>query len=326
MSSPNVTQRVRRQSSEPWQCDVVFTSHIPSLTEDAMTRYLPVASMAHLPSGGLACVLVACRVEDVQLLRRFMKVELRVASSLWSDVVETWVRTTLTVSVARAFTDAAVTGLPPKDGSEVEIVAYYAKGVEETMESFAKYLGVSASVHFEYLAGVRRVQEGAERRANREAARRAAKEAEDAKKWWNRLFDWLLPKAPSDRTLPLPPLVMVQKDTWAESAETFQSTVLAACEQPMGSLLRRVTIRDPAVAHYLLGKEGVAAGDSATMMHDRDKLMQVTRVHSGVHATKSVIFDVARLAELDDDMDVPSAGHAVAKPSLYEARFTPSKK
>lgn len=307
MTKPVVTVRSRPGG---WVCRVDFVAHVADLSENQMAQYLPVDHMAHLPGGSLACVTVSCRVLPRE--GQTILAELRVASSNWSAECETWARNTFTRTVESAFVALANAGIAPVEGSEVEIVAYYAKGVEETVEMFAQYLGVMVSVRQEFYAGVRRADE----REQRAAVRRAAREVEEAQRWWNRLKSLFFPPVPQTPSLPRSRVLPV--DLWEEKAELFSSTFLGVCENGMGSLLRRVTIRDPAIAAHLQLHEGVVYGESKTMAVDRGEKPMVTRVHSGVFR-RSPIFD-------DDDevsdVDAPSPRGL----GLYETRFTPKNK
>ena len=181
MTQPLIIRRVRGAHPPEWTCRAEFAAHIVDLSDVKLAEYLPVDLMARLPGGGIACVIVSCKVAPLNAKQ--IPVQVRIASNHWSSECSVWVRSTLLLEVERAFVALANASMPPVEGSEVEVVAYYAKGVEETVEMFAKYLGVMITVRHEFHAGTRR----ADVIAAKEAARQADQEAKDASWWWNRL-------------------------------------------------------------------------------------------------------------------------------------------
>lgn len=357
MSEPRIEVRARpafaaaTPAAAGWKCTAHFMGCIAQPSEGTMSRYLPVELMAHLPdNGGLACVLVACRVEDISVPGKAMRVGVRIASPIWHDELESWVENTLLQSLERSFIAASkvevpadggraayAVDMPPTQGSELEVAAYFAKGVVESPEQFVKNLGVLVAVRCEYLAEIRRITEREAARAERlrvQRERKAVQEAEDAKKPWGRakarfkslatpfvrFGNWLFPpSAPVVKTI-APNAPVLPEDPWAARAELFSTAFLSACGQNMGSLLRRVTTYSPLVSAYL-AREGVMVGESATMVEHMRKVMQVTRVdtHTG---SGSAIFDVARDDGLEDELALPEA--RIEPPlSHHEVRFTP---
>lgn len=352
MSEPRIEERDRSAGAAAtpdtagWKCVVHFMGCIPQPSEETMACYLPAELMAHLPDdGGLACVLVACRVEDVDPAGKVMQVGARIAAPTWHDDLENWVENTLLESLERAFIAAAevvvaatddrpayTVEMPPTRGSELEVAAYFSKGMVETPEEFVKNLGVLVNMRFEYLAELRRVNEREAARAERlriQQERRLAKEAEEAKKPWGRVrmefkrfgagfWNWLLPVAPAENvTAPVPP-----KDPWAAHSELFIGAFVSACGQSMGSLLRRVTTYSPLVSAHL-AREGVMVGESPTMIERMRQVMQVTRMDTVSRAgASSAVFDIARADGLEDEAALPEAR---IEPPLgrHEVRFTP---
>lgn len=357
MSEPRIEVRTRlalataMPATAGWKCTAHFMGCIAQPSEETMSRYLPVERMAHLPEGGgLACVLVACRVEDVDLPGKAMRIGVRIASPIWHDELESWVESILLQSLERSFVAAAnvevqavgdnpayTVDMPPTYGSELEVAAYFAKGMVESPEEFVKTLGVLVNVRCEYLAEIRRITERESARAERlriYQAQKAVKEAAAAQKPWGRLkwgltciaspFVWFVnwvfpPVKPAVRAI-APSVQSDPKDPWAERSELFSMAFLSACELNMGSLLRRVTTYSPIISAFL-AREGVMVGETATMVEHMRKVMQVTRVdtHTG---SGSAIFDVARDDGLEDGVALPEA--RIEPPlNLHEVRFTP---
>lgn len=323
-SKPSIKKRTRLVS---WVGKAELVGEVRKLSEAQMARYLPVDLMAHLPDGSVACVLVACRVGEFG--ETLIPVEVRIAANLWGDDVAAWARNALMHAIEKAFVAVASAGLPPMQGSEVEIVAYYAKGVEETVEMFARYLGVMVGMHQEYLAEPRRKRDAtfrSERQKRLAEAERVIAKAARAQRWWYKvgavlawpfvaLFNAVFPPAVLPPVVP-PSLPVLPPDVWAPQAELFSSTFLAACEAQMGSLLRHVTIRDPKVAEFLQLTEGVTFGESKTMAVDRGETPLVTRMPSGSFRRSSIFDGDDEIADVDAPLP-----HDVTSISDYETTF-----
>lgn len=306
-----IVQFALKDTTQP-SVSAEFVRHKPYLSPEEMTHFLPVDLMATLPQGGLASVIVLCRVTEVLAKERERyNVNVYISSHHWSDETALYVRSMLLQAIERAFAACVRAGMAPVQGSEVELVAYYAKNVELSMEDFTKNFGVIVSVRADFNAGKRRDRE--------RQLRLAASRAEKTRPLWRRILDAFFPPIPVPAAPSVP--VIDDPDRWGEEAETFSATFLGACEQSMGSLLRRVTIRDPQISAYLLG-QGVVLGESLTMAAARGELFTVTRVQpTGMYKARSIFTEDGEVDDLD-----PAPPRGVASPDQYETRFTPKNR
>lgn len=318
MSVVNIQDRSRLRGVS-WKCHASFIGRSDYPPDKSLAQFLPLDRIARLPTaaqrmrlqaqhatigmvkGGIACVLVACRVTRVDPDLRLVEVDVRVMTPAWHDDVRKLVSRILLPVIEECFVQTAERQLPPIDGTEVEIAAYYASGIEETPEEFLKSLGIMVAPRFEYLAGERR-------RAEREAARARNRSAADDRStsslsrigasladWFRRIVDAVLPREISYAATQSASVIA---DLWSEKSEEICRIFYGKAGQAAGQLLRHVTVHDAFVMQYLSAHQGVVVGESLTMQP------QVTRAEDSPFASsRSFVFEFVSDADAFDSTD-----------------------